>query len=96
MDDGAHPQNWKEADLLILGVSRCGKTPLSIYLGQRGYKVGCSWPARMPGQASNYHPHVSGPCLIPAQQSTRDGHDSPSQGGGATGASSPASCDRAL
>ncbi|KAG2491314.1 hypothetical protein HYH03_010320 [Edaphochlamys debaryana] len=38
-DDGAHPQDWKHADLLILGVSRCGKTPLSIYLGQRGYKV---------------------------------------------------------
>ncbi|KAG2445636.1 hypothetical protein HXX76_000246 [Chlamydomonas incerta] len=39
MDDGAHPQEWRNADLLILGVSRCGKTPLSIYLGQRGYKV---------------------------------------------------------
>jgi regulator of PEP synthase PpsR (kinase-PPPase family) len=39
MDDGANPQNWHQADLLILGVSRSGKTPLSIYLGQRGYKV---------------------------------------------------------
>ncbi|KXZ47437.1 hypothetical protein GPECTOR_35g875 [Gonium pectorale] len=39
MDDGAHPQEWAAADLVILGVSRCGKTPLSIYLGQRGYKV---------------------------------------------------------
>ncbi|GLC59190.1 hypothetical protein PLESTB_001460200 [Pleodorina starrii] len=39
MDDGAHPQEWVNADLVILGVSRCGKTPLSIYLGQRGYKV---------------------------------------------------------
>ncbi len=25
---------------MILGVSRSGKTPLCIYLGQRGYKVG--------------------------------------------------------
>jgi len=39
MDDGAHPHHWHEADLLLLGVSRSGKTPLSIYLGQRGYKV---------------------------------------------------------
>jgi len=39
MDDGNHPEKWKEADLLLLGVSRSGKTPLSIYLGQRGYKV---------------------------------------------------------
>ena len=39
MDDGAHPERWRDADILILGVSRTGKTPLSIYLGQRGYKV---------------------------------------------------------
>jgi len=39
MDDGANPHQWKDCDLLILGVSRSGKTPLSIYLGQRGYKV---------------------------------------------------------
>lgn len=39
MDDGAHPERWFDADLLLLGVSRSGKTPLCIYLGQRGYKV---------------------------------------------------------
>lgn len=39
MDDGAHPERWNDADLLLLGVSRSGKTPLCIYLGQRGYKV---------------------------------------------------------
>jgi regulator of PEP synthase PpsR (kinase-PPPase family) len=39
MDDGARPERWRDADILILGVSRTGKTPLSIYLGQRGYKV---------------------------------------------------------
>ena len=38
-DDGALPENWKDADILLLGVSRTGKTPLSIYLGQRGLKV---------------------------------------------------------
>lgn len=46
MDDGANPKEWKSADLLVLGVSRCGKTPLSIFLGQRGYKV----PAHLPGE----------------------------------------------
>jgi len=39
MDDGAKPECWHEADILLLGVSRTGKTPLAIYLGQRGYKV---------------------------------------------------------
>ena len=39
MDDGAQPELWKLADILLLGVSRSGKTPLSIYLGQQGYKV---------------------------------------------------------
>jgi|TARA_B110000977_G_scaffold194553_1_gene271376 regulator of PEP synthase PpsR (kinase-PPPase family) len=39
MDDGANPKEWVNADILIVGVSRTGKTPLSIYLGQRGYKV---------------------------------------------------------
>lgn len=38
-DDGANPEGWSSADLLIIGVSRSGKTPLAIYLGQRGYRV---------------------------------------------------------
>lgn len=38
-DDGAQPQNLKRADIVLLGVSRTGKTPLSIYLAQKGYKV---------------------------------------------------------
>lgn len=38
-DDGSSPTSWHQADLLLLGVSRAGKTPLSIFLGQRGFKV---------------------------------------------------------
>lgn len=38
-DDGAQPQNLYQADIVLLGVSRAGKTPLSIYLAQKGYKV---------------------------------------------------------
>ncbi|KAK6932359.1 Bifunctional kinase-pyrophosphorylase [Dillenia turbinata] len=38
-DDGALPQNLYKADIILAGVSRTGKTPLSIYLAQKGYKV---------------------------------------------------------
>ncbi|KAH7569517.1 hypothetical protein ACOSP7_012956 [Xanthoceras sorbifolium] len=38
-DDGALPQNLIKADIVLAGVSRTGKTPLSIYLAQKGYKV---------------------------------------------------------
>ncbi|NP_001352398.1 Pyruvate phosphate dikinase regulatory protein 2 [Zea mays] len=38
-DDGALPQNLNRADIVLVGVSRTGKTPLSIYLAQKGYKV---------------------------------------------------------
>ncbi|KAK4491954.1 hypothetical protein RD792_018092 [Penstemon davidsonii] len=38
-DDGALPENLHKADIILAGVSRSGKTPLSIYLAQKGYKV---------------------------------------------------------
>jgi regulator of PEP synthase PpsR (kinase-PPPase family) len=38
-DDGAGWENWEEADLVLAGVSRTSKTPTSIYLANRGYKV---------------------------------------------------------
>eukprot|EP00468_Gymnochlora_sp_CCMP2014_P002253 CAMPEP_0167744116 /NCGR_PEP_ID=MMETSP0110_2-20121227/2400_1 /TAXON_ID=629695 /ORGANISM="Gymnochlora sp., Strain CCMP2014" /LENGTH=270 /DNA_ID=CAMNT_0007628577 /DNA_START=615 /DNA_END=1428 /DNA_ORIENTATION=+ len=38
-DDGAQPSEWAKADLIIIGPSRAGKTPLSFYLGLRGSKV---------------------------------------------------------
>ncbi|KAJ6801907.1 putative pyruvate, phosphate dikinase regulatory protein, chloroplastic [Iris pallida] len=38
-DDGAQPQNLSRATIVLVGVSRTGKTPLSIYLAQKGYKV---------------------------------------------------------
>lgn len=31
-DDGAGMQNYQRADVIIVGVSRCGKTPTSLYL----------------------------------------------------------------
>lgn len=38
-DDGAEPEDIIDADIVLLGVSRTGKTPLSIYLAYRGWKV---------------------------------------------------------
>jgi regulator of PEP synthase PpsR (kinase-PPPase family) len=38
-DDGAEPRNLPKADLVLVGISRTSKTPLSTYLAQRGLKV---------------------------------------------------------
>jgi len=38
-DDGVAWEHWEEADILLAGVSRSSKTPTSIYLANRGYKV---------------------------------------------------------
>lgn len=38
-DDGVGHENWEEADIVLVGVSRSSKTPTSIYLANRGYKV---------------------------------------------------------
>jgi regulator of PEP synthase PpsR (kinase-PPPase family) len=39
-DDGANPHTLFDAHLVLTGVSRTSKTPLSMYLAQRGYKTG--------------------------------------------------------
>jgi len=38
-DDGKEPRNFRKADLVLVGVSRTSKTPLSTLLAQRGLKV---------------------------------------------------------
>ena len=38
-DDGIGEDDWEEADVVLAGVSRSSKTPTSIYLANRGYKV---------------------------------------------------------
>jgi regulator of PEP synthase PpsR (kinase-PPPase family) len=38
-DDGKEPRNLAKADLVLVGVSRTSKTPLSTYLAGRGLKV---------------------------------------------------------
>ncbi|MEM7619109.1 MAG: pyruvate, water dikinase regulatory protein [Pseudomonadota bacterium] len=38
-DDGNLPENLKEADIVLVGISRTSKTPTSIYLANRGFKA---------------------------------------------------------
>ncbi len=38
-DDGMSPQRLQEAEIILTGVSRAGKTPLSVYLAMYGWKV---------------------------------------------------------
>lgn len=38
-DDGQRSVGWPQADIVLVGVSRSGKTPLSMYLAVLGWKV---------------------------------------------------------
>jgi regulator of PEP synthase PpsR (kinase-PPPase family) len=38
-DDGQDPEGWINSELVLVGVSRTSKTPLSIYLAYRGWRV---------------------------------------------------------
>jgi hypothetical protein len=38
-DDGSRPEDLVAADIVVVGVSRCGKTPLCMYLAVHGWKV---------------------------------------------------------
>ncbi len=38
-DDGRDPSGWSQAEIMLVGVSRAGKTPLSLYLSVLGWKV---------------------------------------------------------
>ncbi len=38
-DDGLNYDHWQHAEIVLVGVSRVGKTPLSLYLSVLGWKV---------------------------------------------------------
>ncbi len=42
-DDGKNPDDWPQAQAVLVGVSRVGKTPLSVYLAVLGWKI-ANWP----------------------------------------------------
>lgn len=59
-DDGLNGEGLAEADIVIVGVSRTGKTPLSMYLGYLGYKtanVPLVRGIQPPGQLFGIDPH---------------------------------------
>jgi len=64
LDDGVHPELWKDADVIIIGLSRAGKTPLSIFLAQRGFKV-ANYPVVPDEQPPKelFDPAIQGKCI---------------------------------
>ncbi len=38
-DDGQKPHEWNQAEIILLGPSRVGKTPLSLYLSVMGWRA---------------------------------------------------------
>jgi len=38
-DDGKNPGGWADAEIVLVGVSRAGKTPLTMYLAVLGWRV---------------------------------------------------------
>lgn len=38
-DDGLNPETLTESEIVLVGLSRAGKTPLSMYMGVMGWKV---------------------------------------------------------
>ncbi|MCP3889791.1 MAG: kinase/pyrophosphorylase [Desulfobulbaceae bacterium] len=38
-DDGLKPESLEDAEIVLVGLSRAGKTPLSMYMGVMGWKV---------------------------------------------------------
>jgi regulator of PEP synthase PpsR (kinase-PPPase family) len=70
-DDGQRPHELSQAEIVVIGVSRVGKTPLSIYLSLEGWKV-ANLPLiptiRLPSEFNNIEPsRVVGLTIAPAQ-----------------------------
>lgn len=52
-DDGRRPYDLPQADIVLVGVSRTGKTPISIYLASQGWRaanVAIAWGVEPPSQ----------------------------------------------
>lgn len=43
-DDGVRPDQYDKADVILVGVSRCGKTPTSLYLAMNLSLKACNYP----------------------------------------------------
>lgn len=70
-DDGVDPEGWGDADALLVGPSRTGKTPISMYLAVMGWKV-ANYPIvpgmRMPSELGEiFTPKVIGLTIDPVR-----------------------------
>lgn len=43
-DDGVRPDQYADADVVLVGVSRCGKTPTSLYIAMNFYIKAANYP----------------------------------------------------
>ncbi len=72
-DDGVGAQNYHEADIILLGVSRCGKTPTCLYLALQFGVYAANYPIteedmgklKLPASLCNHHEKLFGLTIEP-------------------------------
>ena len=72
-DDGASTRELKEADVILVGVSRCGKTPTCLYLAMQFGIRAANYPLipedfanrQLPGQVKNLRDRLYGLTIKP-------------------------------
>lgn len=60
-DDGVNPKNFTEADIILLGVSRAGKTPTCLYLALQYGIAAANYPLTQEDMSANQLPKVLEP-----------------------------------
>lgn len=76
-DDGVTNQGLEEADVILVGVSRCGKTPTSLYLAMQFGVKAANFPLipedfdrmRLPGSIERYRDKLYGLTINPERLS---------------------------
>ncbi|MGE0483257.1 MAG: pyruvate, water dikinase regulatory protein [Gammaproteobacteria bacterium] len=61
-DDGLSPRDLDEADLVLVGVSRCGKTPTCLYLAMHYSLRAANYPLTDDDFENNVLPRILRPC----------------------------------
>lgn len=57
-DDGVNPKNFTEADIILVGVSRTGKTPTCLYLALQYGIAAANYPLTQEDMSANQLPKV--------------------------------------
>lgn len=76
-DDGLGSQNYDQADLILIGVSRCGKTPTCLYLALQFGLLAANYPfteddlinSKLPPNLQPFHSKLFGLSIDPARLS---------------------------